>query len=48
MSCRLAKDLKTKHRVRHLPIVRSDEVKILKGNLFILLTLFSYTYSRKG
>jgi len=39
MSCRLAKDLKTKHRVRHLPIVRSDEVKILKGKHINQLTL---------
>ena len=31
MSVRLSKELRAKHGVRNLPIVRSDEVKILKG-----------------
>ena len=31
MSCRLAKELRTTHKVRSLPIRKNDEVKILKG-----------------
>lgn len=31
MSCRLSKDLRTKHKVRSLPIRKNDVVKILKG-----------------
>lgn len=31
MSCRLTKELRTKHKVRSLPIRKNDVVKILKG-----------------
>ena len=31
MSCRLSKELRTKHKVRSLPIRKNDVVKILKG-----------------
>ena len=31
MSCRLNKELRTKHKVRSLPIRKNDIVKILKG-----------------
>jgi len=31
MSCRLSKELRTKHQVRSLPIRKNDVVKILKG-----------------
>ena len=31
MSCRLSKELRTKHHIRNIPIRVVDEVKILKG-----------------
>lgn len=31
MSCRLSRELRTKHKVRSLPIRKNDVVKILKG-----------------
>jgi large subunit ribosomal protein L26e len=33
MSCRLSKELRTKHTVKSLPIRKNDVVKILKGKL---------------